>query len=62
MIEEISGDFSRSVARAFGETKGRSVSRITADKTGKSMDIVHFFMGLGVVGVTLFATLMSSRK
>ena len=64
MIEEISGDLSRSVAKAFGETNGRSISRITADKTGKSMDTVHFFMGLGlgIVGIGIFATLMNSRK
>ncbi|MEN7982281.1 MAG: hypothetical protein ABFQ65_02450 [Nanoarchaeota archaeon] len=62
MIEEISGDFSRSVAKAFGETKGRSVSRITADKTGKSMDTVHFFMGLGLISVATIATIVVSKK
>lgn len=49
MIEEISGDFSRSVAKTLGETNGRSISRIVADKTGVSMTGVHFFMALGVM-------------
>ena len=49
MIEEISGGLSRSVAKAFGEKKGRSISRIMADNLNIGIGTVHFLMALGVV-------------
>ncbi len=49
MIEEISGELSRNVARAFGETRGRSVSRILGDNIGISVNSVHALMFLGAV-------------
>jgi len=58
MIEEISGNFSRSIAKTLGETQGRSISRIISDKTGMSMGSVHFLMALGVGVIAV----MKSRK
>ena len=49
MKEEVSGDLSRSIAKAFGETQGRSVSRVLADNLRISVNAVHFLMALGVV-------------
>ena len=49
MIEEISGKLSRDVARAFGETQGRSISRVMGDNFGISVNSVHTLIFLGAV-------------
>lgn len=49
MIEKISGEFSREIAKAFGETQDRSISRILGDNLGISVNSVHVLMGLGLV-------------
>ena len=53
MVEEISGDLSRSIAKAFGETEGRSISRIISDNTRLNIGAVHFLMALGAIGLIL---------
>ena len=54
MSAQISGEFSRGLARTFlGETRGRSVSRIVQDETGLPMDIFHILLvGLAAWGVS----------
>lgn len=50
MSEELSGEFSRCLAREFlGERKGRSVSQIVEDNTGISKGAFHVLLALGII-------------
>lgn len=52
--EQMSGEFSRALAKAFlGENRGRTVSRIVTDVTGLPTGIFHILLvSLGAWGVS----------
>jgi hypothetical protein len=60
-IDEALAPFSKWLAKsAFNEKYNRTLSQKVEDEVGISKNLFH--LGLGIVGIGLFATLMSSRN